>query len=70
MEFEDTREKMETFFNYYFLCVNSFEEDSYSDIQPINVSILVFKNWVLSVIYFNFYFLFYIMNINYTCFFL
>jgi len=48
MEFDDTREKMETFFNYYFLCINSFEEDAENDIQPINVSILVFRNWVLS----------------------
>jgi magnesium transporter len=48
MEYDDTREKMDTFLNYYFICVNSFEENTFSDIQPINVSILVFKNFVLS----------------------
>ncbi|KAG4101944.1 cora-domain-containing protein [Neocallimastix lanati (nom. inval.)] len=48
MEFDDTREKLETFINYYYLNVNSFEEDIYSEIQPINVSVLVFKNFVLT----------------------
>ncbi|ORX80833.1 Mg2+ transporter protein [Anaeromyces robustus] len=48
--YEDTREKLESFLNYYFLCINSFEEDEndYSDIHPVNVSVLVFKNYVLS----------------------
>jgi len=48
IEFDDTREKIETFLNYYFLSVSSFEQNSYSYIQPISVSILVFKNCVLS----------------------
>jgi len=48
IEFDDTREKIETFLNYYFLSVSSFEQTSYSYIQPISVSILVFKNCVLS----------------------
>jgi len=48
IEYDDTREKIETFLNYYFLSVSSFEQNSYSYIQPISVSILVFKNCVLS----------------------
>jgi len=48
IEFDDTREKIETFLNYYFLSVSSFEQNSYTYIQPISVSILVFKNCVLS----------------------
>jgi len=47
-EYKDNREKLESFLNYYYLCVNSFEEDDYSEIHPVNVSILVFKNCVLS----------------------
>jgi magnesium transporter len=49
MEYDDTREKIETFINYYYININSFEENSSSfEILPINVSVLVFKNFVLS----------------------
>jgi len=68
MEFDDTREKLETFINYYYLNVNSFEEDIYSEIQPINVSVLVFKNFVLTVsrkknFFFFFFFFFFFLEI-------
>ncbi|KAJ3014352.1 CorA metal ion transporter [Thoreauomyces humboldtii] len=47
---EETREKCEMFLNYYFICIRTFDEDEFSGtyMQPINVSIVVMKECVLS----------------------
>ena len=48
---EETREKIELFKNYYFVCFRSFEQDQYSPtyLEPINMYIIVFREGILSV---------------------
>lgn len=50
---EETREKCEVFANYYFICIRTFDHDEYSAsyMQPINVYLIIFKNFVLSFHY-------------------
>ena len=54
---EETREKIELFRTYYFVCFRSFEQDQYSPtyLEPLNMYIIVFREGILSVrlIYFN-----------------
>ena len=54
---EETREKIELFRNYYFVCFRSFEQDNMSPtyLEPLNMYIIVFREGILSVrpIYFN-----------------
>ncbi|KAG7860345.1 hypothetical protein KL939_001831 [Ogataea angusta] len=47
---QETREKVELFKNYYFVCFHTFETDSESEdfLEPINVYIVVFRNGILS----------------------
>lgn len=48
---EETREKIELFRNYYFVCFRSFEQDPYSPtyLEPLNMYIIVFREGTLSV---------------------
>jgi magnesium transporter len=48
---EETREKIELFRNYYFVCFRSFEQDPYSPtyLEPLNMYIVVFREGTLSV---------------------
>lgn len=48
---EETREKIELFKSYYFVCFRSFEQDQYSPtyLEPINMYIIVFREGILSV---------------------
>ncbi|KZT24550.1 cora-domain-containing protein [Neolentinus lepideus HHB14362 ss-1] len=50
IQMEETREKIELFRNYYFVCFRSFEQDSYSPtyLQPLNMYVLVFREGTLS----------------------
>jgi Mg2+ and Co2+ transporter CorA len=48
---QDTREKCDVFPNYYYVVIKSIQEDNVL-YQPVQVSILVFKNCILSVISF------------------
>ena len=54
---EETREKIELFRTYYFVCFRSFEQDQYSPtyLEPLNMYIIVFREGILSVrlIYFS-----------------
>ncbi|CAN3354511.1 magnesium transporter Alr1p [Diutina catenulata] len=47
---QETREKVELFRNYYFVCFHTFEPDQESAdyLEPINVYIVVFKEGVIS----------------------
>ncbi|KAL8291757.1 hypothetical protein RQP46_002015 [Phenoliferia psychrophenolica] len=47
---EETREKIELFRNYYFVCFRSFEQDPYSPtyLEPLNMYIIVFREGTLS----------------------
>ncbi|KAJ3284470.1 CorA metal ion transporter [Borealophlyctis nickersoniae] len=48
---QDTREKCETFINYYFICIRTFgraNDYSLSYIPPINVYMVVFRECILS----------------------
>lgn len=48
---EEPREKCEAFSHYYFICFKSFDSDPYSPsyLHPINLYILIFKGFVLTV---------------------
>ncbi len=48
---EETREKIELFRTYYFVCFRSFEQDQYSPtyLEPLNMYIIVFREGILSV---------------------
>ena len=48
---EETREKIELFRNYYFVCFRSFEQDNLSPtyLEPLNMYIIVFREGTLSV---------------------
>lgn len=47
---QETREKVELFRNYYFVCFHTFEPDKESEdyLEPINVYIVVFREGILS----------------------
>lgn len=47
---QETREKVELFKHYYFVCFHTFESDKESEdfLEPINVYIVVFRNGVLT----------------------
>lgn len=47
---QETREKVELFRSYYFVCFHTFEPDKESEdyLEPINVYIVVFKEGILS----------------------
>lgn len=47
---QETREKVELFHNYYFVCFHTFEPDKESEdyLEPINVYIVVFRDGVLT----------------------
>ncbi|KXN82349.1 Putative metal ion transporter C17A12.14 [Leucoagaricus sp. SymC.cos] len=47
---EETREKIELFWNYYFVCFRSFDQDPYSPthLEPLNMYIIVFREGILS----------------------
>jgi magnesium transporter len=55
---EETREKIELFRNYYLVCFRSFDQDPYSPthLEPLNMYIIVFREGILSVCCFNFFF--------------
>jgi magnesium transporter len=48
---EETREKIELFRNYYFVCFRSFDQDPYSPthLEPLNMYIIVFREGTLTV---------------------
>jgi len=48
---EETREKIELFRHYYFVCFRSFDQDQYSPtyLEPLNMYIIVFREGTLSV---------------------
>ncbi|EPQ59199.1 cora-domain-containing protein [Gloeophyllum trabeum ATCC 11539] len=50
IQMEETREKIELFRNYYFVCFRSFEQDPYSPtyLQPLNMYVVVFREGTLS----------------------
>ncbi|GAA5927017.1 hypothetical protein JCM10213_005554 [Rhodosporidiobolus nylandii] len=50
IQMEETREKIELFRNYYFVCFRSFEQDPYSPtyLEPLNMYIIVFREGTLS----------------------
>ena len=47
---QETREKVELFKNYYFICFHTFENDMESEdfLEPINVYMVVFANGILT----------------------
>lgn len=47
---QETREKVELFRNYYFVCFHTFEPDKESEdyLEPINVYIVVFRDGILT----------------------
>lgn len=47
---QETREKVELFKNYYFVCFHTFEADKESEdyLEPINVYIVVFRDGILT----------------------
>lgn len=47
---QETREKVELFKSYYFVCFHTFENDKESEdfLEPINVYIVVFRNGILT----------------------
>lgn len=50
IQMEETREKIELFRNYYFVCFRSFDQDQYSPtyLEPLNMYIIVFREGILS----------------------
>lgn len=50
IQMEETREKIELFRNYYFVCFRSFEQDNLSPtyLEPLNMYIIVFREGILS----------------------
>ncbi|KAG8961521.1 CorA metal ion transporter [Tulasnella sp. 419] len=50
IQMEETREKIELFRNYYFVCFRSFDQDIYSPthLEPLNMYIIVFREGTLS----------------------
>ncbi|KAF7985607.1 hypothetical protein HWV62_3917 [Athelia sp. TMB] len=50
IQMEETREKIELFRSYYFVCYRSFDQDSYSPtyLEPLNMYIIVFREGTLS----------------------
>ncbi len=51
IQMEETREKIELFRNYYFVCFRGFDQDPYSPthLEPLNMYIIVFRDGILSV---------------------
>ncbi|KAF5363346.1 hypothetical protein D9756_000268 [Leucocoprinus leucothites] len=47
---EETREKIELFRHYYFVCFRSFDQDPYSPthLEPLNMYMIVFREGILS----------------------
>ncbi|KAI9141216.1 cora-like Mg2+ transporter protein-domain-containing protein [Paraphysoderma sedebokerense] len=47
---QDTREKVEVFSNYYFVCIKSFDHNQYSStyMNPFNVYMLIFETGIIS----------------------
>ncbi|KAI1796063.1 cora-domain-containing protein [Ganoderma leucocontextum] len=50
IQMEETREKIELFRNYYFVCFRGFDQDPYSPthLEPLNMYIIVFRDGILS----------------------
>jgi len=50
IQMEETREKIELFRNYYFVCFRGFDQDVYSPthLEPLNMYIIVFREGTLS----------------------
>lgn len=50
IQMEETREKIELFRNYYFVCFRSFDQDPYGStyLEPLNMYIVVFREGILS----------------------
>ncbi|GAA5874261.1 hypothetical protein JCM3774_000923 [Rhodotorula dairenensis] len=50
IQMEETREKIELFRNYYFVCFRSFDQDPYSAtyLEPLNMYMVVFREGILS----------------------
>nr|GAT54758.1 predicted protein [Mycena chlorophos] len=50
IQMEETREKIELFRHYYFVCFRSFDQDPYSPthLEPLNMYIIVFREGTLS----------------------
>jgi magnesium transporter len=48
---EDTREKCDVFSNYYFVSVKGIVDDEESIVKPVPISILVFKQCIISIQY-------------------
>ncbi|KAF9236220.1 hypothetical protein BU15DRAFT_77194 [Melanogaster broomeanus] len=50
IQMEETREKIELFRHYYFVCFRSFDQDQYSPtyLEPLNMYIIVFREGTLS----------------------
>lgn len=50
IQMEESREKIELFRNYYFVCFRSFDQDPYSPtyLEPLNMYIIVFREGTLS----------------------
>ncbi|KDQ08860.1 hypothetical protein BOTBODRAFT_37558 [Botryobasidium botryosum FD-172 SS1] len=50
IQMEETREKIELFRNYYFVCFRGFDQDPYSPthLEPLNMYIIVFREGTLS----------------------
>jgi len=50
IQMEETREKIELFRNYYFVCFRSFDQDPYSPthLEPLNMYVVVFREGTLS----------------------
>ncbi|OCH95909.1 cora-domain-containing protein [Obba rivulosa] len=53
IQMEETREKIELFRNYYFVCFRGFDQDPYSPtyLEPLNMYIIVFREGILSFHY-------------------
>ena len=51
IQMEETREKIELFRDYYFVCFRGFDQDPYSPthLEPLNMYIIVFRDGILSV---------------------
>jgi Mg2+ and Co2+ transporter CorA len=51
IQMEESREKIELFRHYYFVCFRSFDQDPYSPthLEPLNMYIIVFREGTLSV---------------------
>jgi magnesium transporter len=57
IQMEETREKIELFRNYYFVCFRSFDQDPYSPthLEPLNMYVAVFREGTLSASLFHIY---------------